>query len=206
MTIDYAVTGTATGSGIDYTLGDGTLTISTGETTGTLTITDIIDDTLDEENETIIVTLSNPSNATLGTDTVHTYTINDNDNFPVVDFNITSSEGDEPSPSINVTVDISEISGKEISLDYQLTGTATGSGTDYNLENGTLVIEAGQNTGIITIPGIIDDDLAEDDETIIITLSNPTNAVLGDDHIYTHTILANDDDKRPILIATSPQR
>ena len=36
-------------------------------------------------------------------------------------------------------------------------------------------------------------------------MSNPTNAVLGDDRIYTHTILANDDDKRPILISTSPQ-
>ena len=37
------------------------------------------------------------------------------------------------------------------------------------------------------------------------TLSNPTNATLGDDHIHTYTILANDDDKRPILISTSPQ-
>jgi len=205
VTVDYAVTGTAIGSGTDYTLDDGTLTINSGETTATLTITDIIDDKLDEENETVIVTLSNPINATLGTDNVHTYTINDNDNFPTVDFNITSSRGDEPSSSINVTVDISEISGKEISVDYQLTGTATGSGTDYDLENGTLIVGVGENTGTITIPGIIDDDLAEDDETIIITLSNPTNAVLGDDNIYTHTILANDDDKRPILIATNPQ-
>ena len=90
-------------------------------------------------------------------------------------------------------------------MDYQLTGTATGSGVDYDLENGTLIIESGANTGFITIPNIIDDDLAEGDETIIVTLSNPTNATLGDDHIHTHTILANDDDKRPILISTSPQ-
>ena len=86
-----------------------------------------------------------------------------------------------------------------------MTGTATGSGIDHDLEDGTLTIDAGENTGILTIPNIIDDDLAEDDETIIITLSNPTNAILGDDNIYTHTILANDDDKRPILIKTSPE-
>ena len=85
-------------------------------------------------------------------------------------------------------------------MDYELTGTATGSGVDYNLDNGTLIIDAGENTGIITIPSIIDDDLAEEDETIIVTLSNPINATLGEDYIYTHTILANDDDKRPILI------
>ena len=205
VTLDFAVTGTATGSGTDYTLADGTLTISAGETTGTITITDIIDDLLDEENETVIVTLSNPSNATLGADNVHTYTINDNDTLPNIDFNISSSESDEPSPSISITVDLSAVSGKEVSVDYELTGTATGSGVDYNLDNGTLIIVAGENTGIITIPGIIDDDLAEEDETIIVTLSNPTNATLGEDYVYTHTILANDDDKRPILIGTDPK-
>ena len=87
-------------------------------------------------------------------------------------------------------------------MDYLLSGTATGSGIDFDLEPGTLIIGPGENTSIITIPNIIDDDLAESDETIIITLSNPTNAALGDDNIYTHTILANDEDKRPILIST----
>ena len=99
MTVDYAISGTATGSGTDYTLANGTLTISTGEATGTITIADIVDDILDEENETVIVTLSNPSNATLGADNVHTYTINDNDSLPIIDFNIISSNSDEPSPS-----------------------------------------------------------------------------------------------------------
>ena len=94
---------------------------------------------------------------------------------------------------------------QEISVDYQLTGTATGSGVDYDLDNGTLIINAGEASGIISIPSIIDDDLAEEDETIIITLSNPTNATLGDDNIYTNTISANDDDKRPILISTNPE-
>ena len=79
MTVDYAVTGTATGSGTDYTLANGTLTIIAGSTSGTITIASIVNDSLDEANETVIVTLSSPSNATLGTDSVHTYTINDND-------------------------------------------------------------------------------------------------------------------------------
>ena len=93
--VNYAVTGTATGSGTDYTLANGTLTISAGATTGTINISSIIDDPIDEANETVIVTLSSPSNATLGSDSVHTYTITDNDNAPVVDFNATSSSGAE---------------------------------------------------------------------------------------------------------------
>ena len=83
MTVDYAVTGTATGSGTDYTLANGTLTISAGSTSGTITIAGIVNDSLDEANETVIVTLSNPSNASLGSDSVHTYTITDNDSTPV---------------------------------------------------------------------------------------------------------------------------
>ena len=78
VTVDYTVTGTATGNGVDYTLADGTLTISAGNINNNITITNIVDDLLVEGDETIIVTLSNPINATLGANTVHTYTINDN--------------------------------------------------------------------------------------------------------------------------------
>ena len=69
--MDYAVTGGTAGSGTDYTLANGTLTIVAGATSGTLTITGIVNDSLYEANETIIITLSNPTNA-FGTDVVHT--------------------------------------------------------------------------------------------------------------------------------------
>ena len=129
VTVDYAITGTATGSGTDYTLANGTLTISAGSTTGLITIAGIIDDSLDEANETVIVTLSNPSNATLGSDKVHTYTITDNDNAPSVDFNTTSSSGAESVSSKVITVDLSAASSRNVTVEYALTGTATGSGT-----------------------------------------------------------------------------
>ena len=131
VTVDYTVTGTATGSGTDYTLANGTATITAGATSATITIAGIVDDGLDESNETVIVTLSNPSNATLGTDQVHTYTITDNDNPPVVDFNIISSSGAESVASKVLMVDLSATSGKNVSVNYAVTGTATGSGTDY---------------------------------------------------------------------------
>ena len=78
VTVDYAITGTATGGGVDYTLANGTATITAGNSTTTIDAV-IINDSLDESDETIIVTISNPTNATLGTNTVHTYTILDND-------------------------------------------------------------------------------------------------------------------------------
>ena len=99
VTVNYAVTGTATGSGTDFTLANGTLTISAGDANDNITIASIVNDLLDENNETVIVTLSNPTNATLGTNTVHTYTINDNDALPSVAFNLTNSNA-------NIFVDI----------------------------------------------------------------------------------------------------
>ena len=192
VTVDYAVTGTATGSGTDYTLANGTLTISAGSTSGTITIAGIVNDSLDEANETVIVTLSNPSNASLGSDSVHTYTITDNDSTPVVDFNTTSSSGAESTSSKALTVDLSAASAQNVTVDYAVTGTATGSGTDYTLANGTLTISAGATSGTITIASIVDDALDEVNETVIVTLSNPSNATLGSDSVHTYTITDND--------------
>ena len=192
VTVDYAVTGTATGSGTDYTLANGTLTISAGATSGTITIASIVDDSLDEANETVIVTLSSPSNATLGSDDAHTYTITDNDNAPGVDFNTTSSSGAESTSSTALTVDLSAASSKNVTVDYAVTGTATGSGTDYTLANGTLTISAGATSGTITIGSIVDDSLDEANETVIVTLSNPSNATLGSDDAHTYNITDND--------------
>ena len=192
VTVNYTVTGTATGSGTDFTLANGTLTISAGATSGTITIGSIIDDAADEANETVILTLSSPSNATLGSDNVYTYTITDNDNAPVVDFNATSSSDAESVSSKAITVDLSAASSQNVTVNYAVTGTATGSGTDYTLANGTLTISAGTTSGIITIAGIIDDSLDEANETVIVTLSSPNNATLGSDSVHTYTITDND--------------
>ena len=107
VTVNYAVTGTATGSGTDYTLANGTLTINAGATSDTITIASIVDDSITEGSESVILTLSSPSNASLGSDSVHTYTITDNDNAPVVDFNTTSSSDAESVSSQAITVDLS---------------------------------------------------------------------------------------------------
>ncbi|MEC8490509.1 MAG: Calx-beta domain-containing protein, partial [Pseudomonadota bacterium] len=192
VTVDYAVTGTATGSGTDFTLANGTLTINAGSSSGTINISSIIDDSVDEANETVIVTLSNPSNATLGSDDAHTYTITDNDSAPVVDFNATSSSGAESVSSAGLTVDLSAVSGQNVTVDYAVTGTATGSGTDFTLANGTLTINAGETSGTITIASIVNDSLDEANETVIVTLSNPGNATLGSDDAHTYTITDND--------------
>ena len=85
----------------------------------------------------MVIRLSSPNNATLGTYQNHAYTIYDNDSPPVVDFNTTSSNGAESVSSKAITVDLSAVSGKNVTVNYAVTGSATGSTTDYTLANGT---------------------------------------------------------------------
>ncbi len=56
---------------------------ATGETQSLITIS-VVDDALDEDDETVVVTLGAPSNATLGATTAHTCTIIDDDTTPTV--------------------------------------------------------------------------------------------------------------------------
>jgi hypothetical protein len=71
--VDYNVTGTAI-SPDDYTLPSGQLTFAVGEVQKTLTAT-IVDHATIRANKTIIITLLNPVDATLGANPSQTYTI-----------------------------------------------------------------------------------------------------------------------------------
>ena len=105
---------------------------------------------------------------------------------------------DSPSPSIFVDdVKITELTGSnsdhafvvslskaqasDVTVDYVISNASTASSNDYeNLSNGTLTIAAGSTSSLISF-SVIGDGIAEgqDDEKIILTLSNPVNAVLG---------------------------
>ena len=109
----------------------------------------------------------------------------------MVDFNTTSSSGAESVSSKDITVDLSAATAQDVTVNYAVTGTATGSGTDYTLANGTLTISAGATSGTITIAGIVDDAITEGSESVILTLSSPSNATLGSDSVHTYTITDN---------------
>ncbi|GAG30049.1 unnamed protein product, partial [marine sediment metagenome] len=146
-----------------------------------------------EADETIEVTLSNPSNATLGANTVHAYTINDNDAYPTVAFDLTTSAGDESVTPASLSVSLSGAYVETVTVDYAVTGgDATGGGMDYTLAAGTLTFDPNDVAKTIDIV-VVDDGEAESDETIEVTLSNPSNATLGANTVHTYTIQDNDE-------------
>ena len=89
VTVDYATSEAdpqSAVSGTDFTAASGTLTFSPGDpgdTTKTITVATTGDTTV-ETNETFTVTLSNPTNATLGTKVAATGTINDDATVPTI--------------------------------------------------------------------------------------------------------------------------
>lgn len=190
ITVDYAVTGgTATGSGIDYTLASGTATIISGQTSGSFSIS-INNDALDESSETIIVTLSNPTHANLTSNNTYTYTILDNDATPQVSFSQSSSSGEESTSTVNLAVNLSAVSGLNVTVEYTLGGTAT-YGDDYSVSGSSITIPAGSSSGNIVL-NVTNDAIEEGNETVIVTLTNTTNATKITPFVHTYTINAND--------------
>jgi uncharacterized delta-60 repeat protein len=92
-----------------------------------------------------------------------------------------------------VTIEVARLgsSADAVQVDYS---TASGTATiaDYEPTSGTLSFAADQTTATFTIT-ILDDDLAENDETVLLSLSNPTGgAELGSRRTSVLAIL-NDD-------------
>ena len=121
VTVDYATgDGTAT-AGSDYTATSGTLLCTPGQTSKTFSVP-ILNDTADEADETVTLTLSSPGNATLGTPNPATVTLVENDvDAPPVEVGV------PPDPSQPVTVSVNTPAGTvQITLyDAQVGGTAT---------------------------------------------------------------------------------
>ncbi len=188
--VDYAAEdGTAT-AGQDYIMDGGALTFPPGQTVMTFTIA-IIDDAIDEHDETVILRLSNPVRAELGDPNPMTLTIVDNDDPPNVQFSASDYTVGEGDGTAVITVRLDRVSGKQIAVNYAAEdGTAT-AGQDYAATSGAATFNPGQIQQTFTVP-IIDNDLTGPDKTVILKLSNAVNARLGSPDQATLTILDND--------------
>ena len=200
VSVDYTITGTATGGGTDYTLANGTLTINAGNSSGSISIANIVDDNILEPNETVIITLSNPVNASLGTNTQFTYTIIDNDNAAVT---IADVSGNEDDGAITITATLDNAVQGGFTVDVSTAdGTATTSDSDYTaVTSQTLVFSgiAGETqTFTITLTA---DDRVEGNETITVSQANLSVTTLFIDISDQATVTITNDDSAPVVTA-----
>jgi PKD repeat protein len=192
VSVRYATAdGTAT-AGADYTATSGLLVFAPGVTNATFPIA-ILQDTLIELSETIVVNFSDATNALLGA--AGSITILD-DELPSVFFSSTNYSAVEASGSATIEVRLNAASGRTVTIHYLTTtsGTAT-AGSDYTPVSGFLVFAPGQTSRSFTVP-LADDTLDELNETIGLVIDGVTNAIAAFPQAAVLTIL---DDDNPVV-------
>ena len=175
VTVNYATSdGTAT-AGSDYTgVTAGVLTIAPAATSGNITVA-VTGDTTPEANETFTVTLSNPTNATLGATTTSTGTITNDDNLTVSITDATVTEGDSGTTDAVFTVTLSSAALAALTVNFATAnGTAT-AGSDYTAATGALTFAASESSKTITV-AVTGDTVDEPNETFNVNLTPGTGA------------------------------
>lgn len=187
-TVQYATSGETATAGVDYTEVSGTLTFAPGETTKEFTIP-ITNDSVNEPDETILVTLSDPTgNTTLGVNSTGTVTLI-NREIPIFYLTNPYLSVSEDAGSATVTVMRSGSADGAATVHYATAAETATAGVDYTDVSGTLTFAPGETTKDFSIP-ITDDAINEPDETLQVTLSAPTgNTTLGPDPIGTVCII-----------------
>ncbi len=193
-TLNYTVTGTAT-SGTDFTALSGQVTFPTLSTSQTINVP-ITSDLIDEDNETIILTLSSATNAKIGSPSVHTLTINDDDALPTIQIQGSNLSPTEGGTQPTLQVYLSPTSGRQVTVPFTLSASPPTAGSDYTLTPAQVVIPAGQGSAAspISVPiTIIDDNIYEGSaESLTVSISSPTNATIGSPYQRTINIADND--------------
>ncbi len=179
VSIPFTLGGTAV-SGTNYTgVTASPLIIPAGQTSATITGTLIDDNTYDTTNQTLVVNLGTPTNATLGNTPAATLTINESDPPPTVTFAGGAQTVKETDGTFSETVRLSAVSNVPTTIPFSIAGTAA-AGVNYSgITAGPLVIPAGQTSATIS-GNLIDDGLPDSvNKTITLTLGTPTNGTLG---------------------------
>lgn len=171
VTVELALSGTAT-AGSDYTTPPTSVTIPAGQLSRTVSIS-LLDDGAMEGNESILVTLQNPTNGRILSSTA-TGLIFDDESPTNVLFDPSPSVG-ESAGMASLTVSLFAPLAQPATLDF-VTAAGTASGTDFTAQSGTLNFAPGETQKTIMIP-ISGDGLNEADETFECVFSNPTGSI-----------------------------
>ena len=176
------------------------ITIPAGSTTADMTFT-AVDDLFDEFDENFEIDIDSVTNGLEdGTQQV-VVTIVDDDELPQVTLSVdTNTITEAPISTAVITASLDAVSEKDVTVTLGVSGVATGGGDDYTDPATTIVIPAGSLTASTSIT-TVDNNLYEDDETVIIDIVNVLNGT--EDGVQQQTITIVEDDPRPIVTLES---
>ncbi|SFE51205.1 MBG domain-containing protein [Sunxiuqinia elliptica] len=192
VTVNLDFSGTAINQ-IDYNRSSSSITITPGNTSGTITLQNI-NDMLFEGDETVVVDISSVTNGTESGTQQITYTITNDDAKPTATLftrNHYNPITDESGGQAFIIGELSAPAGVTVTIPLTFSGTATGGGTDYSITGSTITIIAGFLTDSMRVTSMYD-GIEEGNETVVIDMGAPTNAIEDGTQQVTLTIIDED--------------
>ena len=175
VNVTYSTSDGSAQAGQDYAAQSGTLTFGPGETVKNISIP-VSDDTVPEADETINLTLSNPTGgATFGL-TSATLIIQGNDNF--VEFSSAGFSATEFSGYAYITIVRTPSVNFSAVVNYATSDGTAKAGLDYAAQSGSLYFDPGVTNASFAVQ-LFEQTSAEGAKTLNLALSNPVNTALG---------------------------
>ncbi len=178
---DMAITwslGAGTADASDAELTSGTVVIPAGQTSAQVDV-DVKDDAIDEDDETVVLSLTG---ARLGLQIDRAQaigTVADDDGAPTVSVESrTIDEGGTSLTDTPVTFRLSKPSGKEVVATYATLAGSASAGSDYVESSAVIRFAPGETEDVVHL-SVTGDTEQEPTETFAVQLSDATNAEIG---------------------------
>jgi hypothetical protein len=208
VTVDYATTPGTAAAVDDYVPTSGTLTFDDGEISRDVLV-GIVGDGQAELSETILVTLSNPTGGAKFAGNVApaaTLTIANSDPPPSVFVAdpapvVEGNPGDAEQHMMPFRLTLSKPSSQAVTVSYQFSAGSATPGEDYDDshapagESGQVAFAPGETSKTIVV-AVTADTANESDESIAVSLTDATNAIVGDAVAF--GTIVNDDNLPPV--------
>ncbi|MGH7860274.1 MAG: Calx-beta domain-containing protein, partial [Candidatus Binatia bacterium] len=175
--VHYSTSPGTAESGVDYLAFDGLLSIPAGSTAGAVRI-EVIGDLESELDETFTVDLADPVEATLA-NLQGIGTIIDDDMAQISIADVLVVEGNSGTSTAKFEITLAEPATTAVSFDFATVQETATEDLDFTAKSGQVVVPEGASTAAIEIE-IIGDTWFEEDERLLVRLTNPVGAELVD--------------------------
>ena len=187
VSVSYSIGGSAV-NGIDYQTITTSVVFEIGETTKTVQVIPINNNTI-ASNKTVSLTLNSGEGYSVGTSSSATGTIVNDDTISVISLSVSPSSVEENSGQ-SLVYTFARAAGDAITVNYSIGGTAV-NGTDYQAIETFIDFETGEVAKYLYIRPI-NNDFVNQNKTVILTLASGVGYIIGTTTSVVGTIV-NDD-------------
>jgi len=199
ITVNYATADGTALAGLDYVAADDSVIFAANETQKTISVS-IIEDSLDEDEESFSVSLTGASQgAVQEAESAAIVSIEDNDDAPSI--RISGSNNIVEGDTLNINVTLAAESGRAVSVNLQNTDVQAIAGEDFNALNETVTFAPGETSKVVTL-ATIDDAIDEIDEVFSVIALSPVNTVIASSDSAPNgvlSVLIEDNDEASVI-------